>query len=99
MPFDPEGREYPYFDQETLTLVVNHHGDWMVSVAPMIFNDRVMLTHRDAYPTFVTAGFCYDKGGAAPLAAAAWNPLQDFRPVGYKKIAHDARRDTHEHPE
>lgn len=91
MPFDAEGREYPYFDEETLTKVVGHYGDWMVSVSPMIFNDRVVLTHRSGYPLFVAAGFCYDKGGAATLAAYMWNPEETARPLGYKKVAYDER--------
>ena len=66
----------------------------MVSVTPMIFNDRVVLTHRRDYPLFVTAGFCYDKGGAAMLAALMWNPEETERPLGYKKIAYDAREEV-----
>lgn len=91
MSFDAEGREYPYLDEPTQSKVVGHFGDWMVSVTPMLFNDRILLTHRDGYPMFVTAGFCYDKGGAAMLAAYMWNPEQTDLPLGYKKIAYDAR--------
>lgn len=93
--FDKGDREYPYFDGNTASTVVGHYGDWMVSVAPMLFNDRVLLTHRNGYPIFVSAGYCYDKGGSAALAALAWNPLQDDRPVGYKKVAFEDSERTH----
>jgi hypothetical protein len=91
MAFDADGRTYPYFDLEIMSTVIRHDGDWMVSVTAMIFNDRVMLTHRSEYPNMATAGFCYDKGGAAALAATVWNPEEGAAPVGYKKCAFDAR--------
>lgn len=92
----PEGweagdREYPYWDERIESLVYAHHGPWLVSVTPMMFNDRVLLTSRTGYPRQWTAGFCYDKGPAAGLAAMAWNPETQPRPVGYKKVAADSR--------
>lgn len=73
-------------------MVVNETDEWIVSVVPMLFNDRVMLTHRDEYPTFATAGWCYDRGPSAMLAAKAWNPDVTREPLGYKKCAFDARK-------
>ena len=70
---------------ESWIIRVTEH--WIVSVTPMIFNDRIVLTHRNEYPWFVTAGWCYDKGGAAHLAAAVWDPETQHEPVGYKKVA------------
>lgn len=80
------------FDEQIQSLVIKETDEWIVSVTPMIFNDRVILTHRDQYPMTYTAGWCYDKGAAAILAAMAWNPDEEFEPVGYKKIACDSRR-------
>jgi hypothetical protein len=69
--------------------------DWLVSVSPMIFNDRVLLTDRQEYETSrypcYLAGWCYDKGGAAVIAALAWDPDTEHRPVGFKKEAFDSR--------
>lgn len=64
--------------------------DWVISIMPMIFNDRVIFSYKDEYPNY-SAGWCYDKGGAAALAAAAWDPDTQRKPVGYKKEAVDAR--------
>lgn len=67
-------------------------GEWIVSVTPMIFNDRVLLTHKERdYPYGCTAGWCYDKGGAAVLAALAWNVDTEDEPAGFKKCAFDSR--------
>lgn len=89
--WEPGDRAYPYWDPNIESMVYAHHGDWLVSVSPMRFNDRVLLTHRNEYPRLWTAGFCYDKGPAAGLAAAVWNPLDDPYPLGFKKIAADNR--------
>lgn len=71
--------------------VVKEGVGWIVSVTPMIFNDRVILTMRDEYPTSWTAAWCYRKGPAAVLAALAWDPDAEHEPVGYIKIAGDSR--------
>lgn len=63
-------------------------GPWLVSVVPMIYNDRVVLTHLCQYPMGLSVGgWCYDKGIAAPIAAGLWDPTKDPRPEGYKKEA------------
>lgn len=64
---------------------------WIVAVVPMIFNDRIVLCDVDDWEIEYVAGFCYDKGPAAPLAAMAWDPEVEQYPVGYKKIACDSR--------
>ena len=92
----PEGwaageREYPYFDERIESVVYAHHGPWLVSVSPQLFNDRVLLTHRGGYPSRWVAGFCYDKGPAAGRAAAGWDPTTDRYPVGFTRIAADER--------
>ena len=60
----------PYYDPKMESVVVKKSDNWIVSVTPMIFNDRVLLTTEMDYPYGWTAGWCYDKGGAAILAAA-----------------------------
>lgn len=75
------------YDEKMGSLVVRKIGCWIVSVTPMIFNDRVLLTHVDEYPATVSGGWCYDKGGAAMLAALVYNPETEPRPSGYKKEA------------
>lgn len=80
------------WDEQIQSMVIKETDDWVVSVTPMIFNDRVLFTdkHRD-YPLSWTAGWCYDKGGAAHLAAMVWDPETEHSPVGYKKVAGDSR--------
>jgi hypothetical protein len=79
------------WDDAIESLVVKETDDWIVSVTPMIYNDRLLLTMRSQYPTGWTAGWCYNKGGAAILAALAWDPDTQHDPVGYKKVAGDSR--------
>lgn len=89
--WDPAGRSYPYRDDNIESVVYAHHGPFMVSVSPQLFNDRVLLSHRDGYPRAWVAGFCYPKGPAAGLAAMTWNPLTEAYPPGHVRIAGDSR--------
>lgn len=86
-----ETKPEPYWDPAIGSLVVAENEEWIVSVTPMIVNDRIYLTHRSEYPLCATAGFCYDKGGAAVLAAAVWDFEHDREPAGHKKVAFDLR--------
>lgn len=79
------------WDERLLAYVVRVTDEWIVSVHSMIVNDRVCLTSVDDYPLSWTAAWCYDKGGAAHLAAVLWDPDVDPEPVGYKKVAGDRR--------
>ncbi|MFS0885269.1 hypothetical protein [Aeromicrobium sp. 179-A 4D2 NHS] len=81
------------YDPNIEAMVVRRSSDWIVSVAPMLFNNRILLSRTDEYPLHWVAGWCYDKGPAAPLAAIAWNPDTDREPAGYKKVAADSRKD------
>lgn len=81
-----------YFDEAMGSLVIQKTDEWIVSVTPMMFNDRVILTHKSEYPDFNTAGWCYDKGIAAICAAAVWDIESEREPAGYKKCAYDGRR-------
>lgn len=76
-------------DPSTLTTVLGYRGDLRVEVAPMIYNDRLMVTHRTGYPLSAVAGFCYDKGPAAALAGLHWLEHWDEMevPEGFKKEA------------
>lgn len=85
-----------YWDPELETQVIHQDGPWIVSVSPMLFNDRVLLTHEDQrHLGTYTSGYCYDKGAAAALAAAAWFPTRQLQPVGFKKIAAEGREPKH----
>lgn len=65
---------------------------WVVHVSPMLFNNRVYLSTPEQVPYFWTAGWCYDKGATAFLAAMAFDPEVDMDPPGFKKLAADERR-------
>jgi hypothetical protein len=89
-----EGLE-PGWCEDIGSMVVKVTENWIVSVTPMIYNDRVLLSDRHgSWRLGWVAGFCYDKGGAAALAAMAWDPETERYPVGYKKIAGDSRPAT-----
>lgn len=81
----------PYYDPAIEATVVKVTDTWIVSWAPMLFNDRIYLTHRDQYPRLWTAAWCYDKGGSVVLAASAYDPDTQHEPVGYKRVAADER--------
>lgn len=90
----PYGTDDPVlgeWDDQLKSYVVRRTGEWIVSVTPMIFNDRILLTHVSDYPYKWTAGWCYDKGGAAFFAAHVYDPDTMQEPVGYKKLAADER--------
>lgn len=88
------------WDPNIESMVIKRDGPWIVSVTPMVFNDRILLTHQDEYPLSWTSGYCYDKGAAAALAAHAWSPTTEHQPVGFKKVAAEGRRpeDLNERP-
>ena len=60
-----------------------------IEIWPMLYNDRIVTVPHDS-PMTVDRYWCYDKGGAAHLAAAAWDGSPDSEPVGWKK-AHGER--------
>lgn len=81
----------PGYDLETDSVVIKVTEHWVVSVARMMFNDRILLTHRTDWPIEVTAGWCYDRGLPATAAAAVFDPENERAPVGFKKLAFDSR--------
>jgi hypothetical protein len=79
------------WNDEQQANVVKVTENWIVAVTPMIYNDRIILATHAGWKWGYTAGFCYDKGPAAILAASLWNPETERYPLGYKKIACDSR--------
>jgi hypothetical protein len=79
------------WDDQIQSWVVKRTEHWIVSVSPMLFNDRLYLTSHAGYPLFWAAGWCYDRDGSAFLAAYAFDPETEREPVGYKKVAADNR--------
>jgi hypothetical protein len=80
------------WNDDIQTSIVKITDEWIIGVTPMIYNNRVVLMNKSEWRTGYTAGFCYDKGAAAALAALAWDPEEDFYPAGFKKIACDSRQ-------
>lgn len=93
----PEGIENGEWDEQVKGWLIREDDEYYVHVRPMIFNDRILLTRKDEYPKSWVAGYCYDRGVAAFLAAAAWDPKTQKRPKGYKKIAHEQARSLIHH--
>lgn len=76
----------PTFDDWGV-LTLGTWGGYRIQVCEMIYNDRLVMTpgsHPHAGPQH---GWCYDKGGAAILAALVWDPETEAEPKGYKKRA------------
>jgi len=88
---DQQGYCPPVWNDDMQSLVIKETDKWVVSVTPMIFNDRILLSSKEEWPHFWTAGYCYDKGPSAVLAAIIWDPEKERNPLGFKKIAADAR--------
>ena len=55
-----------------------------IEVVPMLFNDRIIVVPKSAPYTY-DRYWCYQKGGAAILAALAWDGADDTEPVGWIK--------------
>lgn len=68
------------------TTTIGRWGGWLIQIVPMGFNDRIVL-NPESFPGVYDHGWCYDKGGAAFLAAIAWDPVTEAEPPGYKKRA------------
>lgn len=81
----------PRWDDALCAFVVRDHPDFLVSVVPMLFNHRVVLTLRQDYPLTYVAGWCYSERWPAFAAAIEWNPEVERRPSGFVKEAVDLR--------
>jgi hypothetical protein len=77
------------YDPAIQSYVCTKTDQFIVSVTPMLFNDRVILTSVEEYPRTYTRGWCYDKGAAAWAAALVFDPDTQDAPVGFKKVAGD----------
>jgi hypothetical protein len=62
-------------------------GGWLIDICPMMFGDRLVLTPETCEHIY-DYGWCYPKGGAALLAALAWDPEVEAEPGGYIKAIH-----------
>jgi hypothetical protein len=81
----------PFTTDDYGVLTLGRWGGWLVQICPMLFNDRIVLT-PEHFQAVVDHGWCFDKGGAAFLAALIWDPSTQAEPSGYKKRAtHRAR--------
>ena len=75
------------FPRQTLNgMAMKMAGEEVVLICPMIFNDRIVIQTGIDSPCY-DHGWCYDKGGAAVIAALVWDPLTEAEPPGYKKRA------------
>lgn len=94
MPWKTPDERAPFVDLETGgTIVVGYPADDIrLDISPMIYNDRIVVTKKEDYPKTVIAGFCFDKGGAAIVAATWWLDHWDEldEPLGHKKVAFNA---------
>ena len=70
---------------EYATVTVGEFEDYLIQIAPMAFNDRLVMTPKHLNGMTYDYGWCYDKGGAALLAALVWKPDVEAEPAGYKK--------------
>jgi hypothetical protein len=61
-------------------------GGYLIDVCPMLFGDRLVMT-VESDPDVYDHGWCYPKGGAAVLAALAWDPATEAEPAGCIKRA------------
>lgn len=66
-------------------MVVKVTEHFVVAVIQMIYNDRIIVMKGDTWAYQYDAYWCYDKGGAAALAAIAWDPETEPEPLGHKK--------------
>jgi hypothetical protein len=80
----------PVADQYGI-VTIGRFGGWLVQISPMIFNDRLILEPENDRG-FYDYGWCYPKGGAAHLAALAWDPETEGEPVGFIKAVHPRPR-------
>lgn len=89
----------PFWDDQVgQCWVINETEDWVICVVPQIFNDRICIADKTEYGRTWTAGWCYERAPGGAIAgsfASVWDPTQDWRPLGFKKIAFDMRDDSH----
>lgn len=87
----------PGWDEAGTEFVIKTTEHWVVSVAPMIFNDRICIATPEEHGRFYTAGWCYPRedsvsGLQTMVRALAWDPETEREPEGYLKCAYDRRK-------
>ena len=88
-----EGIDLPYSESNG-NLIVKETENWIFSVVPMIYNQRLCISTAKEHGRSYTAGFCYPSSSlsTAILAALLWNPESEQWPgSGFVKIAYDSR--------
>lgn len=68
------------------TMTIGRWGGYLLQIAPMAFNERIIMTPEDI-PLVYDHGWCYDRGGLAFIALIGWDPAAEGEPAGYKKRA------------
>ena len=89
----------PTSDAVAPTARVNERGyfavaetdEFFIEVFPALFNNRLVLIEK-SNPNSYVAGWCYDKGPAAFLAGAVFDPDVEDEPAGWKKRVGSRRR-------
>ncbi len=66
------------------TMTVGEWKGYLIQILPMLFNDRIVMSPKSCPETY-DYGWCFDKGGAAYLALAVWDPQEQAEPIGFKK--------------
>lgn len=77
--------DQPTRDEYGVT-TIGYYGGWSLQIVVMIFNDRLALAEPWELGGYWYS-WCFPKGGAAFLAALAWDPEVDGEPAGYIKAA------------
>lgn len=63
---------------------IGHWDRFAIQVAPMAFNDRLIMRPMPFDGGYDYA-WCFTKGGSAFMAALVWDPAVDGEPKGFKK--------------
>lgn len=82
LPNDLASRVHP--NDDATAYRVGETETAFIEVVPMLFNDRIIIVPKSAPHTY-DRFWCYQKGGAAILAALAWGGADDTEPVGWIK--------------
>lgn len=80
----------PYWDDKIQGTVYGFNGEWLMSIHPMLFTERICLTSTRDYPDSYSAGWDFEPGTAV-AAALMWDPENELEPQGYIRVACDSR--------
>lgn len=77
----------PVYDEQRWTVTIGRLRGWLVQVAPMFYNDRLLLSPEKDFTGCYDHAWCYPKGGPAVFACALWQAHRDPQPAGFIKRA------------